>query len=122
MAALTAKADKKVKVSDICASNQSDSLIYLNNHTTPFFGRLLGAGRSAIKDGIIHSCWIGSSGCLVKVTEQGKPTTVRSLNDFDALRNQYGKSDGRTAKRGKPDHDSPKEDKTKRPYNRRKKQ
>lgn len=84
LSALDSKSAKVVKVSDVLGPTQSngENQIYLNNHVTPFFGRLLVAGRQAIKDEIIHSCWIGTMGCMVKMEENGKPFNVRTLDDF----------------------------------------
>lgn len=59
--------------------------VYVNNHVTPYFGRLLAAGRQAIKNKLIHSCWIGSYGCLIKQKEDGKAVNIRSINDFVAM-------------------------------------
>ena len=92
-----------MKLSDIidARSQQVNAQIYLNNHVTPFFGRLLAAGRQATKDEIIHSCWIGTSGCLIKVKENDKPLNVRSIDDINALRDRAGKK--QSNKRTQPD-------------------
>lgn len=105
--ALNSKTDKPVKVKDVFVGQQSNVQIYLNNHVTPFFGRLLAAGRQAVKEEIIHSCWIGTTGCLVKMEEKGKPVNIRSFDDFDSLRTRAGKSGASSSKRGKPDDLSP---------------
>lgn len=112
LAVLNSKPDKngqkKVMASDVFDAARSNAQIYVNNHVTPFFGRLLAAGRQAIKDGIVHSCWIGTTGCLIKLNEGGKPINVRSLDEFDSLRAKAGKPS--TSKRNKPDDDlSPKQ-------------
>lgn len=101
---LNSKSNKTVKLSDINGNNDSNMQLYLNNHVTPFFGGLLAAGRQAIKDEIIHSCWIGATGCMVKLAEGGQPINVRSLDDFDTLRTKAGKpAPPKNKKRGRPD-------------------
>lgn len=101
--ALNSKAKKPVKLNDITGgtTNNINSQIYLNNHVTPFFGRLLAAGRQATKDEVIHSCWIGATGCLIKAKEDSKPVNVRSLDDFETLRAQMNTKSN--TKRNKPD-------------------
>lgn len=101
--ALNAKAKKPIKLSDImgATANQVNAQIYLNNHVTPFFSRLLATGRQATKDGIIHSCFIGTNGCLIKLKEGSKSISIRSLKDFDGLRTKLDIN--ATNKRNKPD-------------------
>lgn len=101
--ALNAKAKKPIKVSDVMGAtgNQFNAQIYLNNHVTPFFSRLLAAGRQATKDGVIHSCFIGTNGCLIKMKEGGKSINIRSLNDFDEIRTKSEVN--ATNKRSQPD-------------------
>lgn len=103
--ALNSKAKKPVKLNDIAAttSSQVNSQIYINNHVTPFFGRLLAAGRQATKDEIIHSCWIGASGCLIKMKEDSKPLNIRSMDEIAAIRSSAKPNN----KRAKPDDSSP---------------
>lgn len=107
LSVLNAKANKPIKCTDVFGAKYSDNTqIYLNNHVTPFFGRLLAAGRAAVKEEIIHSCWIGSNGCLIKLLENGKPMIIRSTDDFDVLKkNAEGKSNHKLKKykRSKPD-------------------
>lgn len=112
LAALNNKGMSSVKLCDIFGDQSSTTQIYLNNHVTPFFGRLLAAGRQAMKDQIIHSCWIGATGCLIKTQENGKAVCIRSIEAFDSLRVNAGTSSSSTAaanpKRTKPDdHKSP---------------
>lgn len=105
----TKPGQKEIKVSDIIGATQVNARIYINNHVTPFFGRLLAAGRQAVKEEVIHSCWIGTTGCLVKLQENGKPLNVRSIDDFVTLRVKTGKPPA-DKKRNKPDdQSSPKE-------------
>lgn len=102
--AINLKAKKPIKVNDVLGGHQTNVQIYLNKHVTPFFGRLLAAGRQAKKDEIIHSCWIGTTGCLLKIQEDGKPVNIRSIDDFDSLRVRAGKQSlTRMKKRSQPD-------------------
>lgn len=102
LAAINTKAKKPIKVSDIYTGQQSKSQVYLNNHVTPFFGRLLAAGRQATKDEVIHSCWIGSNGCLIKIQEDGKPINIKSTDDLDLLRTKVNTQQQKN-KRNQPD-------------------
>lgn len=79
LSALEMKAKKPVVLGDIadCPNSQRDKPIFINNHVTPFFARLLAVGRQGVRDKKIHSCWIGSTGCLVKTKEDAQPKSVR---------------------------------------------
>lgn len=68
---LSKKAKQKITLGDIL-SNANKNPIFINNHTTPFFGKLLAEGRKAAKDGKINACWLNSFGCQLKFTEDGK--------------------------------------------------
>lgn len=50
--------------------------IYINNHVTPFFGRLIAAGRKAIKEKRIHSCWMSAQGPVMKLEVNDKQQHV----------------------------------------------
>lgn len=104
LAAMSSKAQKQVKVSDVFGDSGSSVQIYLNHHVTPFFGKLLAAGRTAVKDELIHSCWINAMGCMIKLEENGKPMNVRSLDGFDSIRSKAGATS--SGKRNKPDDKS----------------
>lgn len=100
--ALNSKAKKPVQLKDVPSLNINQvTPIYLNNHVTPFFGRLLAAGRTASKEGIIHSCWIGTSGCLIKMKEDGQPINIRSIDEIESIRKKNNTSINN--KRLKPD-------------------
>lgn len=106
--ALNNKAKKPVKLSDVYSDKKSNAQIYLNNHVTPYFGRLLAAGRQAIKEELIHSCWIGATGCLIKLQKDGKPINIRTVEGFDKIREKGGQPSSTNTKRSKPDdHTSP---------------
>lgn len=84
---LKVKAKKPVTLGDVikCNPDVSSSVIYINNHVTPFFGKLLKEGRDAVKKGDIHSCWINSFGCQMKFDEDGKQHCYRSVEDLLGL-------------------------------------
>lgn len=84
---LKVKATKPVTLGDVitCDSEVASSIIYINNHVTPFFGKLLKEGRIAVKKGEIHSCWINSFGCQLKLTEDGKQHCYRSVDELSSL-------------------------------------
>lgn len=106
LAILNVKAKKPVQLGDViqCSPQQQKIQIYLNNHVTPFFGRLLAAGRQASKDKLIHSCWIGTTGCMVKLKEDGKPINVRTLGELELIKSKSGTAVNN--KRQKPDDPS----------------
>lgn len=99
--ALNAK--KQVLLSDVPSfkSDKSKVPIFINNHVTPFFGRILGLGRRAVKEKRIHSCWIGANGCLIKMTETDKPQCVKSCAMLIELTNNV--TENTIKKRSKPD-------------------
>lgn len=109
MSALEAKAKKPVTLGDIadCEENQRDKPIYINNHVTPYFARLLAVGRQGVKSKSIHSCWIGATGCLVKKSEDAKAINVQTMAEMARLTD--GNKSAPNPKRSKPDFTSPKE-------------
>lgn len=84
---LKAKSKKPVKAGDVtnCSSAAADSVIYINNHTTPYFGKLLQEGRKAVKLGKMHSCWLNSFGCQMKFDENGKHYGFRTIDELNGL-------------------------------------
>lgn len=99
--AIEAKATKPTSAT----GDQQNKPIYINNHVTPFFGRLLAAGRVAIKQKVIHSCWIGNDGCLVKINEGDSPRNIKSLAEMERITGSNGLP--KASKRSKPDVMSP---------------
>lgn len=94
---------KKATLGDvIIGAPQSKSPVFINNHTTPFFGKLLAEGRKAIKEGKINSCWLNTFGCQLKFSEDGKSYGYRSIEELNEII-----ADGRSkaAKRAKPASD-----------------
>lgn len=107
---LNAKASKIVRVSDIadCDASVASNFVYVNNHVTPYFGKLLKEGRDAVKNKQIHSCWLSSSGCMLKLAEDGPSMGFNTSKEFQKIikerpstsESNKGKPVG---KRGKPD-------------------
>lgn len=78
-------------MSDILSNIPEDqnNQVFLNNHTTPYFGRLLFHGRKAVKDGAIHSCLINSNGFYIKKTNESKPKEVKYVDElFNMMQNK----------------------------------
>lgn len=86
---LNAKTKKAVRVSDIavCDPSVANNFVYINNHVTPYFGKLLKEGRSAIKNNQIHSCWLTSSGCMLKVNEGGDSLNFSTIEQLQKIIN-----------------------------------
>lgn len=86
---IQARAKKAVKVRDFMDANdrQSEDFVYINNHTTPYYGRLLAAGRTMMKENGIHSCWISSNGCQLKFEADGNTHTYNSTDELEDLIN-----------------------------------
>lgn len=87
---LNAKAKKTVRVSDIaeCDRSVANDFVFINNHVTPYFGNLLKEGRSAVKSGQIHSCWLSSSGCVFRFEEESDPVSFNTVGELQkAIKN-----------------------------------
>lgn len=105
---LTTKTDKNLSLNDIDPLCQSDQPIYINNHVTPFFGKLMAEGRRAVKEKKIHSCWMSSNGPLLKVVADGKQLLFHSSAHLESIISEGQKTMAaapRTAKRKR--HDAP---------------
>lgn len=101
------KVKKEVKVGEVtpnCSPDDADTTIYINNHVTPFFGKLLQEGRKCVKSGDLHSCWISSYGCQLKFEENGSKHNYRSV---DELRRLIADKRLKSLKRSAPDNWSP---------------
>lgn len=84
---LKAKSTATIKLKDIIRCNNAivDDFVYVNNHATPYFGKLLQAGRAAQKENRIFSCWLASSGCLFKLQEGSQSLAFRSTDELNKL-------------------------------------
>lgn len=91
---LTAKKNKKATLGDIPSvsnsSNDAAKEIFINTQVTPFVGRLLHRGRIAVREKKIVACWMSAVSILVKITLDGEPIAIKSMEDFDGI---LGKSD-----------------------------
>lgn len=101
---LNAKAKKMVKVSDVAVCDESiaNNYVYINNHVTPFFGKLLKEGRTCVKNKQIFACWLTSTGCVVKIEEKGEAigfSTVQELQKIIKDRPSTSKASSAAAKR-----------------------
>lgn len=107
LSALESKAKKPITIGDItqCPEELKSKSVFINNHVTPFFARLLAVGRQDVKAKKLHSCWIGSTGCLVKINEGDKPKLVRSMAEMAKMTDGVGTA--ASFKRNKPDSASP---------------
>lgn len=104
---LNARSKKTIKLEQIgfkCSSNGSGT-IFINNHVTPYFGTLLYHGRQAIKKKQIHSCWIASNGCQLRLVDKGEPIGFKTVEEFEKIIGT--KSSNSTSKRIQPDDSSP---------------
>lgn len=111
---LKEKIKNPVKLSDVIGcSNAADTIIYINNHVTPFFGKLLHEGRKAVKSGDIHSCWLNSFGCQMKYEEDGKQHAYRTIDDLKILISKKTTVNKASKKRSTPDDRSPNGNKNK---------
>lgn len=91
-----------------CNSDAASTIIYINNHVTPFFGKLLHEGRKAVKNGEIHSCWLNSFGCQLKIDENGKQHGYRTVDELKKLiSSKKTNAQKSTNKRTAPDDRSP---------------
>lgn len=66
---LKAKMKKDLTLRDVLGTNSSlnSPTIFINNHVTPLFGKLLAAGRQAVKDKKIYSVWLSRNGCKFRL-------------------------------------------------------
>lgn len=82
-AVLDSKSNRKILLSDIMSTEhtplRNDTQIYVNTHLTPFFGHILGKGRQLVREGKLHSCWMGNSGINAKLAENDEPKKIHSV-------------------------------------------
>lgn len=84
---LRAKTANKMHVSDIRSSagvsaDASNGQIFINSHMTPPISRMLQRARSAVKDGVIASCWITGSALMLKATKDAPPLQAKSIDEL----------------------------------------
>lgn len=102
---LANKTKKSMKVKDIvnCVGPSADNIVYINNHVTPHFGKLLSEGRRAVKIGNVFSVWISSHGTQLKFDENGKHFVFYSVDHLQQLIRENPKEKLKTSKRNAPD-------------------
>lgn len=110
MEVLEAKSKKTVKVKDIveCSGPIANQFVYVNNHVTPFFGKLLFDGRQAVKNDKAFSCWYAATGCNIKFEENGKPLVYKNINELNVLIEKYAGKQTSTIKKRAITIDEPK--------------
>lgn len=83
---LKLKSKKELRLKDIVSGSNSNGnpLVFINNHVTPFFGRLLAEGRRAVKDNRSHS-----DGCRVPLEENVPERIYRSTKELNALISEH---------------------------------
>lgn len=72
---------------DINPNADNNNMIYINHHLTPHFGKLLQHGKEEVKKKTIHSCWIGSSGLLIRPSENDNPRTFMTIEAIQSYIN-----------------------------------
>lgn len=79
----------------------------MNNHVTPFFGKLLAEGRRAVKDRKIHSVWLTRNGCTMRFEENGNELVYHSVKELDEMILSHGKSVQQKKRTRSDDNDIP---------------
>lgn len=101
----------RLKVSDCITVETPDSTkpIYVNQHLTPYFAKLLQKGRSAVTTESLVSCWIVAGGLMVKAKDNSEPKLMQSIDDIERFIIEVGlskpthKTNDKSSKRNKPD-------------------
>lgn len=68
-------------------TKEEDARIFINNHVTPYFGKMLQVARGAISAGKIQSCWINSNGLMVRFKTNELPKSFLTLDELNAYIN-----------------------------------
>lgn len=85
--ALKAKMSKDLRLNDVVKSNPTNDnpLVFVKNHVTPFFGKLMAEERKALKEKKIHSVWLARHGCHLRLEENGKDFIYRSVTELNGI-------------------------------------
>lgn len=103
---LKKKAMKQLRVNDILEKpTNNNSFIYINNHVTPFFGRLLAEGRRIVKDYKFHSVRLTKTGCQIRLDDGGTDQIYRSVDELRKLAAVHGRDSDKKHKRTRSDDD-----------------
>lgn len=76
------KTKNKIMACNVCPGLSNDVQVFVNNHTTPYFGRILQCGRNAVRDKKIDSIRLATKGCLMKLSADGDEILVKSVSHF----------------------------------------
>lgn len=87
-------ATKKARVGDVmkCAEDQAKMPISIDEHFTPYFGRLLAEGRRVRRHGYIQSCWFDSYTCQAMCLFNGNRVAFKSVDELDKIVAEVKKS------------------------------
>lgn len=72
----------KVQLKDVMPSygeGSTETIIYLNNHLTPYFAHLLHQGRKAKQNGSISACWVSNREFFVKRNDHEIAKEIKSV-------------------------------------------
>lgn len=102
---MKAKSSKEVKLSDVMQSSTTNQnpCVFINNHVTPFFGKLLAEGRKAVKNKKILAVWLNKNGCHVRLDSNGAERIYRSVTELNELISSNHGPSTNPKKRSKPD-------------------
>lgn len=77
-------ATKKAKVGDVmkCAEDQAKIPVLIDDHFTPYFGRLLAEGRRARRLGCIQLCWFDSYTCQAMCLFNGNRVAFKNIEEL----------------------------------------
>lgn len=80
-------ATKKATVGDVmnCAEDQAKLPVSIDEHFTPYFGRLLAEGRRARRHGYIQSCWFDSYTCQAMCLFIGNRVAFKNIDELDKI-------------------------------------
>lgn len=86
-AVMESKSNKSIPLAEIIGASMSsaDGIVYINTHLIPFFGRLLSHGRRAVKEKLVHSCWMTNNGVVVKCKPESKEISIQSISQLHEL-------------------------------------
>lgn len=82
-----------------------DKQVFINNHVTPFFAKLMQVGRKAAVEDKIHSVWISKDRLCVKKTGTTEGVFVVDMEGLDKIISQP--TQGANKRRASDDNDNP---------------
>lgn len=81
------KAKPNLTVGDLKMNVNQTNKVYINNHLTPFFGRIHRAGRLAVNEGKLYSCWMSMNSICVRQAENSERIYIKSMKELQDLLN-----------------------------------